>query len=267
MSGMTRSRQVLLLLGLLAAACKAGGPKGPPGAPVPANLLRPYEGELRVLRHKGDQQVLKLKAEERLTGECDVAVRVRTAVFERGTARFSLLTVGLPSVGGRDATCKKLQPGIQLTFTGFPPEPSVSDLNARVDETLQTPEAYLRAKGGSFDRPPGKPPVEVASELPDANADERTLARKVTAWPKPLMTVNPSSRDPSGRVRHQGFVEFEAVVGTDGRLYDPEVKIGLGDANEVAVKDAIAFWRFEPARRGEALVGARMPLRLVLRIY
>jgi hypothetical protein len=136
-----------------------------------------------------------------------------------------------------------------------------------VDETLQTPEAYLRAKGGKFDLPQGKQPVEVASELFDANREERALASVTTAWPKVLLSLKPVNRAPSKRVRHQGFVEFEALVGTDGRLYRPLLKASVGDANEAVVMSALPFWRFAPARRGDAPVGARVPLRLVLHIY
>jgi hypothetical protein len=257
----------LVLLALLT-ACKAAGPKVPPAAPAaPADILRPYEGAFRVLRHKGDERKLTLKASERLTGDCDVAVRVRSAAFEKGRARFSLETVGLPNVGGRVAKCKRAQPDIQLVLTRFPPSAAASDITERVDEVLPTPEAYLRAKGGAFDRPPGKPPTQVASELPDANAEERRLAQGITAWPRPLLSVNASYRDPRKRLRHEGFVEFEAVVGTDGRLHQPRLKTAVGDAYNDVVLSSLAFWRLEPARRGDAPVGARIPLRLVLRIY
>ena len=262
-----RRRQSLVLVAVLAAACKAGGPKVPPGAPLPANLLRPYEGELRILRHQGDQKSVKATVQERPGGDCDVAVRIGSAVFEKRTASFSLETIGLPNVNGQESKCKRLEPRIQLAMTGFPADPAAADVFKQVDERLQTPEAYLRAKGGKFDLPPGKAPVEVASELVDANSQERALARATTAWPKLLLSVNPANRAPSKSVRHQGFVEFEALVGTDGRLYRPLLKASVGDANEASVLNAIPFWRFAPARRGDALVGARVPLRLVLNIY
>ena len=265
MSRVTRPRRVLSFLVLLTTACKAGGPKAPPGAPAPPDLLRPYEGQFRLLRHKGEERKVKLKAQERPAGECDVAVRVKSAVLEMGTGRFSLETVGVPNVGGRDAQCKRLQPSVELTITGLSSTPA--DLLAQVDEKLETPEAYLRAKGGAFDRPPGKAPGEVASELFDASAEERKLARAVTSWPQVLLSVSPVSRAPAKRVRTQAFVEFEAVVGTDGRLSNPRLKASVGDANEAAVMSSFAFWRFAPARRGDTPMGARISLRTVLRVY
>ena len=267
MSSVTRSRRALLLLTVLAAACKGAGPKAPPSAPAPPDMLRRYESDLRVLRHKGDERALTHGARDRLSGDCDVAVRVRRAAFETGAARFSLDTVGLPNAGGRDPTCKRMQAGMQLAITGFTSSPEVSEVTARVDEVLQTPEAYLRSKGVAFDRPSGKPPTEVASEVADATQEEQTVARDVTVWPRMLLSVNPFYRDPKRRVRHEGLVEAEAIVGTDGRLHRPRLKTSLGDAYEGTALSALSFWRFEPARRGGVPVGARIPLRLVLRIY
>ena len=265
---MNRSRYGLLLLALLAPACKTAGPKAPPAAPTPlSDLLRPYEGALRVLVHKGDQRALTLKAGESLIGTCDVAVRVRSVTFETGTARFALDTVGLPRVGERRVTCKRLEPGIQLVLTGFPSGPVTPEVTARVDEVLLTPEAYLRAKGSAFDRPAGDPPAEVASQQPDAKDAERRLAREVQAWPRRLLSVDSTYRDRSKRPRYERLVAFEAVVGTDGRLHRPQLKASLDPPHEAALMSVLPFWRFEPARSANAPVGARVPLEIVLRVY
>jgi TonB family protein len=267
MARMTRSYRYGLLLLALLPACKAAGPKAPPAAPAAPDLLRGYEGEYRLLRHKGDERALTLKADERVAGDCDVAVRVRRAAFENGTARFALETVGLPNMGGREPRCKRMQAGIDLVLTGFPAAPAASDVTPRVEGVLLTPEAYLQSKGGAFNHPADKAPAKVASEMPDASSEERDLARSVFAWPRTLLSVNPYYRDPARKVHHEGFVEFEAVVGTDGRLHRPKLKTSLGQAHENAVLSALSLWRFEPAKRGDAPVGARVPLRLVFHIY
>jgi hypothetical protein len=266
---MKRSWYGLLLLALLAPACKTAGPKAPPAGPAPlADLLRPYEGALRVLLHRGDEKALTLKAGESLTGACDIAVRVASVAFANGTARFTLETVGQPRVGERRAgRCKRLQPGMQLALTGFPAGPVTPEVTARIDEVLPTPEAYLKAKGTAFDRPQEKAPSEVASQLADASQDERRLTRSVVAWPKQLLSVDASYHDASGRARHERLVGVEAVVGTDGRLYKPQVKVSVDRAHDVAIQNALAFWRFEPARRADAPVGARVSLEIVLRVY
>ena len=265
---MSRAWHVLLSLALLAPACKTAGPKSPPAPPAPPpDLLRPYEGASLVLLHQGDAPALTLKAGQRLAGECDVAVRVRSVAFDKGEARFALEAVGQPKVGERGVTCKRTEPTIQLVLTGFSPGPPTPEVTARVDEVLLTPEAYLRAKGTAFDRVPGDPPSEVASQLTDANDGERKLARGVVAWPRVLLSVDPTHPAPKGRAHYERLVDFEAVVGPDGRIHRPQVKTSLDAAHESAVLEALPFWRFEPARRGDTPVAARVALRLVLRVY
>ena len=38
-------------------------------------------------------------------------------------------------------------------------------------------------------------------------------------------------------------------------------------AHDAAIQNALSFWRFEPARRADAPVGARVPLEIALRVY
>jgi hypothetical protein len=264
---MKRSLPRLVLLALAAASCRSAGPKGPPPAAGPApDVVAPYVGQIRILRHKGDERTLTVRVGERFGGDCDLAVRVRTAIFDRGTARFSLLTVGLPNVAGRGSVCREVYAGTQLAVSGFPAAPAASEVAARLDELLQTPEAFLRAKGQAFDLPPGKTPAQVASQDPVAKSEERVLASKVTAWPKLLLSVDARASDITGRVRHQGEVEFDALVGDDGRLHEPKVRTPLSEAHQDAVLAALSLWRYEPARRGDERVGARIRGRLVLRI-
>jgi hypothetical protein len=265
---MKRSLFGLLLLSLLGPACKTGGPKAPPAPPAPPpDLLRPYEGALRVLPHKGDVRALTVKLGASWAGDCDVAVRIRSVAFDKGVARFALETLGLPRVGEHRVSCKRLEPDLQLLLTGFPSGPVTPEVTAGIDEVLLTPEAYLRAKGTAFDRPPGQAPSEMASTLTDANEGERRLARRTVAWPQRLLSVDPIARAPKKSPHFERLVTVEAVVGTDGRLYRPAVKTSLDPAHEAAVLSALPFWRFEPARRGDAPVGARVSLEAALRVY
>jgi hypothetical protein len=265
---MKRSCYGLLLLALLAPSCKTAGPKGPPAGPaLLPELLRPYQGALRVLPGRGDEKALTLEAGEALAGACDVAVKVQSLAYDGASARFALVTVGQPRVGERRVRCKRLVPAMQLTLSGLPAGPPTAETTARIDAVLLTAEAYLRKKGTAFDRTPGEAPSEVASRLPDASESERRLARGVLAWPRQLMTVEATCRDASGRGGHERLVGFEAVVGTDGRLYRPQVKTSIGRAHEAALHDALGLWRFEPARRADAPLGARVALEAVLRVY
>lgn len=265
---MSRSRYGLLVLALFAPACQTAGPKAPPAAPLPPPaLLQPYEGALRVLAHEGDERVLTLRPGEKLTGECDLAVRVRSVAFDNGTTRFALETLGLPKVGERRVKCKRVEPAIQLVLTGSPSGPVTPELTARIDQVLLTPEAYLQVNGTAFDRAPGEAPSDVASRQSDANEGERRLARAVVAWPRLLLSVDPTYRAPSGHSHFERLVAVEAVVGTDGRLHRPQIKTSLDPAHEAAVLRTLPLWRLEPARRADGPVGARIPLELALRVY
>jgi Gram-negative bacterial TonB protein C-terminal len=261
---MKRSLLPLALAVLALPSCRTAGPKGPPGPPVPPDLLRPYVDQVWLLRHRGDEKVLTLKAGERPSGECDTAVYVRSADVQKGAARFSLETVGLARARGHVTSCHKLRPGLQLVVAGFPAE--AAPVSARMDAVLLAPEAYLKTKGLAFDRPAGEKPKEVASRESFSTPEEKRLGRHVSKWPEVVLAVDPWYHDPSGRVHQEGEVELDAVVGTDGRIYDPKLRTSLGTAHEQAVLRTLPLWRLEPARRGETPVAARVALQPILHI-
>jgi TonB family protein len=79
--------------------------------------------------------------------------------------------------------------------------------------------------------------------------------------------VDPDYHDANLKTRHEGEVEFQAVVGTDGGLREPRVRGSLSEAHEAQVLRALRLWRYEPARRKDGPLAARISGRLVLRIY
>jgi len=255
-----------LALVLLSAACRSAGPKVTGPAVPGRDPLRAYVGDVRVLRGRADLKAITVSAKDRVAGDCDMAVRVRSAGFDKKGATFALETVGRPAVGGREPRCKQVQPAITLVVAGV--SASSPDLASRVDSVLQTPEAYLRSKGIAFDRAAdGAAIKDVASPDMLAPQPEASLGRKVKDWPKLLLSVNPYVKDASGRVKQESEVEFEAVVGTDGRVHDPKLKTALSQTHQDAVLSALSRWRYEPARTAEAPVAARVSSRLALRIY
>ncbi len=263
---MKRSLPAALAVVLLAAGCRSAGPKGAPSGGPGRDPLRPYVGDVRVLRAKADERNVSVGAKQRLSGDCDMAVRVRSAGFNKDGALFALETIGRPAVAGREPRCRTVQPAIQLLVGGL--SPSASDVTARVDAVLQTPEAYLQSKGISFDRPAiTEVPKEIASPDVLAPAPEAGLGRKVTAWPKVLLSVNPYVHDTTGRVRQESEVEFDAIVGADGRVLEPRIKTALSQAHQDIVLAALSRWRYEPAHTAQAPVAARINSRLNLRIY
>lgn len=263
-------RSVLCLLPLVAVlpACRSASPRLTPTAPNAPNSLSPYVDQLRLLRHDADKSRVRIAAKDPVRGNCTVAVRVRSAAFEKDAARFSLETLGVPRLGERRAECRKLQPQLDLVLAGIGPAAAAAEVTSRVDALLQTSEAYLGANGVRFDRAASAPPTQVATPTEVvATPEEHVLGRQVTAWPQPLLRVDPWYRDPSGKVKHQGEIEMDAVVGSDGRLYRPRFKTSLSDVHQTAIVRALPLWRFEPARKGPATIPARVPLQPVLHIY
>jgi hypothetical protein len=263
---MKRSLRPALALVLLSAACRSGGPKTT-GPSVPGtDPLRPYVGDVRVFRARADEKAVTLGPKDKLAGECDMAVKVRSAGFDKKGASLALETVGRPAVAGREGRCRAVQPLIQLALTGL--TAASPDVTTRVDAVLQTPEGYLRTKGITFDRPADFAAIkDVASPDMLAPQPEATLGRKVKDWPKLLLSVNPYVRDTSGNLRQESEVEFEAVVGTDGRVHDPKIRTTLSQPHQDVVLSALSRWRYEPARTADTAVAARVSSRMALRIY
>jgi len=210
---------------------------------------------------------VKVRPGERPANTCELAVRIREVNFETGTARFSLDTIGLPRVKGQAAKCQRGQPGLMLLVEGLAEVADREAVRARVDGLLRTPESYLESKGVVFDRPPADLPAKVASREAFAGGEEQALGRQVSAWPQVLLSVDPWYYDASGRIRQEGEIEMDAVVGTDGRIHEPHVRTGLGSSHQRAVLRVMPLWRFEPARMGDEPVGARLVLRPILKIF
>jgi hypothetical protein len=261
---MKRSLPAVVVAVLWIAGCRTAGPRSTAAAPPGRDPLLPYVGDVRVLRARADERSITVSAKA-LVGECDMVVRVRAAVFQKEGALLTLDTVGRPAVGGREPRCRSVQPVVQLLVAGA--SPAAADLTARIDAVLQTPEAYLRSKGVAFDRPSAAVTREIASPDVLAPAAESGLGRKVTAWPKVLLSVNPYVHAAAGRLRQESEVEFDAVVGTDGCVHEPRLKTTLSQAHQDLVLTALSRWRYEPARTASAPVAARVSSRLTLRIY
>jgi hypothetical protein len=258
----------------LALACRSAGPNvvsGPAAVPPP-EFVSSYVGQRLILRHHGAVQRLDLARAslERSAGECDVAVEVRQSGFEEGTLRLSLEALGTVSVADEGSrrpggACGRV-PGFLLSVSGFSGADE-AEVRSDLARVLATPEAYLEARRQPFEPSALSVPPLVASRERDASPAERALAAHVTAWPEPVLRVEPAYRDAGGRVRHEGEVEFVGVVGEDGLLRTPSVRTPLSSAHEAHVLKALSLWRFAPARRAEGAVGSRVSGRLVFRVY
>ncbi len=267
MKPMKRFLLSILLYALVASACKTAGTPVPARPATAPDWLHAYVDQLRLLRHDGAKSRIRLAAREPAVDGCAVAVRVRAAVLDKGSARFALETLGEPRLRDHRAQCRRLQPELEVVIAGFAATAGPDEMTARIDGVLQTAEAYLASKGIRFDLAPGDVPAEVACREVFATTAEGTLGRQVSAWPLPLLSIDPWYHDRSGRVRHEGEVAMDAIVGSDGRLHRPHLRTSLSDVHESAVLRALPLWRFTPARRADVSVPARIAVQPVLHIY
>jgi hypothetical protein len=264
---MKRQALVALLLAALVPSCRSAGPKGPAGPAVLPEPLAEYQGEYRVLPHQGDERRVRSSPGESLRGRCDVVVHVRQVGLDGGVARFSLDNVGLPKVQGKAPECEEAQPGLMLLVEGLTDGMDPADVRGRIDEMLQTPEAYLASKGVVFDLPEGERPVDIAAWEVFSGTEERNRGRQVKTWPRPLLTVDPWYHASSDRLHQEGQVSVEVVVGVDGRIHESTLKTGMSVPHELAVKRVLPLWRFEPARGPDGPVAARIMIEPILRIF
>jgi hypothetical protein len=271
-----------LALGLLGSGCRSAAKPVPRAAgPARTDPLSGWTGRTGILRHRGDKGKWNVKREEvrSASGTCDVAVEVRQARFDRGTAVLTLDMIGRPRLakrGARQERCGDDQAQIVVSVSGFDPAATTADLETGLADVLQTPEAYLRAYSVAYELPP--PPREEAPKEAskaesqaykvqalkiDVPVAEHHLTKKV----EKVLWVDPIVRDPSGRVSHEAEVQVKAVVGWDGRVHDPKVATPLSEDHEKRVLRVLPLWRFQPARRGADPAASQVLERMVFRIY
>lgn len=252
-------------------ACRSGRGAAPtrPGAPAPPAAVQQLVGQTRILRHRGDERRLTLKAGElaRMAGGCDAAVEVRQSALEGGTLRLTLAHVGRPNLAGRRVDRGRGCATVTDTVVAVSGVGSADALTAALDALLPTPEQYLKGNGTPFEREPGPAPAVAAADGPGTTGEERALAFKVKTWPVVLLTVDadvPAAKHVGGR---ESEVDFVGAVGADGRLHDPKITTSLSDEHAKAVLRALSLWRYQPARSASEELPAKVSGKAVLRLY
>jgi hypothetical protein len=271
--------------GLAGSGCRSAAKPAPRTAgPARPDPLSGLTGQMRILRHRGDKGKWTVKRQELRTvsGGCDIAVQVRQARFDRGTAVLTLDMIGRPRLarrGARQEKCGDDQAQVVLSVSGFDPAASTADIEAALAEALMTPEGYLRANSVAYALPaPPKAPEEKAAKAEPSSAaptykvealkvdvavGEHHLSQKANK----VFWVDAITRDPRGKISHEAEVQFTAVVGFDGRLHHPKIATSLSEDHENVVLRVLPLWRYEPARRGQDPAASAVRERLVFRIY
>jgi hypothetical protein len=267
----SRMRQIgLTIIGLAAfAACRpARGPQGVPSAGVGADLTRLYQGQARILPGLGERSKISHTRGHSLDkGNCDVGVLITGATLRDGKARFTLEPVGLPHIEGQSAQHKCGRPPREYVVVVSDLGGSISEVSNEVDRVLQTPERYLTEHSVAFALRAAASRGPVADKQLKARPEERMLARTVTTPVQRVLSVAPIRRDDRKRVRYSGEVEFEAVVGVDGRLYDVRLP-GAFESYADHISKAIELWRYQPAKRGDQPIAYRIGQeRTVFNVY
>lgn len=249
---------VLLTLGIV--GCRSGRPVTVQTEATPSRW-KPLVGQKLLLRGVGDESQATVKPGKPPKGKCDVAVEVQSADPIANGVRLSLRSLGRVRIGEAATVgpCKALAARITLTLTG--------GQEGHIEELLQTPEAYLAAHGQPLPTHETVPePKAAADRRPAAPEEAHHLARRITVWPKPLLSIEPALSS-NGKVHHEGEIEFDVVVGADGRLFDARLLTPQDENKERDIESVLALWRFEPGREGKTLVPAHYNGRTVLRIY
>jgi hypothetical protein len=256
----------LVVLAVAVGGCRSSGRVSVHEERPGIDPLKEYVGQRLVLRHFGDRKDVAVRAGDDRKATCDVAVQVSAATAVDGGIRFLLQSLGRVRVG--DSTvgrCDGLASPITLTAKGINPA-KPDEWRTFIASILQTPEAYLTAHGKSFQYAPEPEPKVAARAGVVGEDEERRLGRRVTAWPKPVFAIEPAISS-TGKVHHQGEVEFEVVVGADGRPFRPKVTTPLSEEHTQHVTSVLQLWRFEPAREGDKPVPAHYEGRTVFSIY
>ena len=174
-----------------------------------------------------------------------------------------------------------------------PPEPKVEKVEPPPPKPQPTPEPSTKPKPKPTPKPTPKPkltqspsalsqteptPEPIAAPAPTAPAPAVSATPASPAAAPAVLTAarfdaaylnNPSPAYPmlSRRLREEGEVMLRVLVAADGQPKRIEVRTGSGsDRLDRAAEDAVARWRFVPARRGDTAVDAWVLVPIVFKL-
>ena len=138
------------------------------------------------------------------------------------------------------------------------PKPKLTQSASALSQTEPTPEPTVAPA------PVAPAPAVAAAPVREAAPAALTAARFDAAY-----LNNPAPAYPmlSRRLREEGEVMLRVLVAADGQPKRIEVRTGSGSERlDRAAEDAVARWRFVPARRGDTAVEAWVLVPIVFKL-
>jgi len=226
---------------------------------TPQKLLHAMIGQKLLMRHFGDSKDTKVNKKD-LTNpkeNCDIAIQIKDATWDKGKALFVWEDIGTPYMPGKPrGVCHNVYEDGTLTIMGFAADEPATALSDSLGKVLQTPEQFLEAAGISFTLP----------QEPDLPGEVGTPEKPFTPA-KPLFIVDATFNEKARKSKYQGTVAVIFYVGTDGRAHNPKINHPLGMGLDEQALNVVSMWRFEPARQLDQPVPARMSIETSFNLY
>lgn len=226
---------------------------------TPQELLHAMIGQKLLMRYFGDSKDTKIKKKDLISPKenCDIAIQIKDATWDRGKVMFVWEDIGTPFMPGKPrGVCHNVYEGGTLTITGFAADEPATSLADSLRKVLQTPEQFLEAAGISFTLPP-------EPDLPG----EVGIPEKPFTPAKPLFIVDATFSEKARKNKYQGNLAVVFYVGTDGRAHNPKIYHPLGMGLDEQALNVVSMWRFEPARKLDQPVPARMSIETSFHLY
>jgi TonB family protein len=226
---------------------------------TPQDLLHAMIGQKLLMLHFGSFKDTKVKKKDLTSTKenCDIAIQVKDATWDKGQALFVWEDIGTPYMPGKPAgVCKNVYEGGTLTITGFASDEPAASLADSLRTVLQTPEQFLEAAGISFTLPP-EPDLPGEVGIPETPFTPA----------KALFMVNATFSEQARKNKYQGTLAVRFYVGTDGRAHSPKISHPLGMGLDEQALKVVSMWRFEPARKHDQPVPAKMSIETSFSLY
>jgi protein TonB len=85
--------------------------------------------------------------------------------------------------------------------------------------------------------------------------------------PVPTYAPDPDYSDEARKVKHQGTVILNVIVGTDGRVHNPKVVRSLGMGLDEKAIEKVQIWKFDPAKKDGRPVAVEVNVEVSFNLY